>query len=127
MTYIQWVHAKVHGSGPGERLHQKSNQGGGHVRSREPTPPNQVRLASSTGQWLSKPTSPTNCDDPVHGSSPGETHLLWSSSNLIQLVQGTEQALPLYDPVHGSGPGEIVFLAVLPTAMIRYMVVVLAR
>jgi hypothetical protein len=29
--------------------------------------------------------------------------------NLIQLVQGTEQALPLYDPVHGSGPGEIVF------------------
>jgi hypothetical protein len=27
--------------------------------------------------------------------------------NLIQLVQGTEQALPLYDPVHGSGPGEI--------------------
>ena len=47
--------------------------------------------------------------------------------NLIQLVQGTEQALPLYDPVHGSGPGEIVFLAALPTAMIRYMVVVLAR
>src|SRR4249919_263881 len=40
-------------------------------------PPNQVRLASSTGQWLSRPTSPTNCDDPVHGSSPGETHLLW--------------------------------------------------
>ena len=47
--------------------------------------------------------------------------------NLIQLVQGTEQALPLYDPVHGSGPGEIVFLAALPTAMIRYMAVVLAR
>ena len=39
----------------------------------------------------------------------------------------TEQALPLYDPVHGSGPGEIVFLAVLPTATIRYMAVVLAR
>src|SRR4029077_4452941 len=31
-----------------------------------------VRLANSTGQWLSRPTSPTNCDDPVHGSSPGE-------------------------------------------------------
>ena len=30
--------------------------------------------------------------------------------NLIQLVQDTEQALPLYDPVHGSGPGETVFL-----------------
>jgi hypothetical protein len=29
-------------------------------------------------------------------------------TNLIQLVQGTEQALPLYHPVHGSGPGEIV-------------------
>jgi hypothetical protein len=25
----------------------------------------------------------------------------------------------MYDPVHDSGPGEIVFLAVLPTAMIR--------
>jgi hypothetical protein len=25
------------------------------------------------GQWLSRPTSPANCDDPVHGSSPGET------------------------------------------------------
>jgi hypothetical protein len=35
-------------------------------------------------------------------------------------------ALPLYDPVHG-GPGEIVFLAALPTAMIRYMVVVLGE
>ena len=35
--------------------------------------------------------------------------------------------LPLYDPGHGSGPGEIVFLAVLPTAMIRYLVVVLGR
>ena len=41
--------------------------------------------------------------------------------NLIQLVQDTEQALPLYDSVHGSGPGEVVFLAVLPTAMILYM------
>ena len=47
----------------------------------------------------------------------------WSQMpNLIQLVQGTKQALPLYDPVHGSGPGEIVFLAVLPTAMIRSLI-----
>ena len=62
------------------------------------------------------------------GTRENEVITPWSQiPNLIQLVQGTEQALPLYDPVHGSGPGEIVFLAVLPTAMIRYMVVVLAR
>ena len=62
------------------------------------------------------------------GTRENEVITPWSQMPyLIQLVQGTEQALPLYDPVHGSGPGEIVFLAVLPTAMIRYMVVVLAR
>jgi hypothetical protein len=56
------------------------------------------------------------------GTRENEVVTPWSQiPNLIQLVQGTEQALPLYDPVHGSGPGEIVFLAVLPTAMIRYM------
>ena len=59
------------------------------------------------------------------GTRENEVITPWSQTpNLIQLVQ---VALPLYDPVHGSGPGEIVFLAVLPTAMIRYMVVVLAR
>ena len=57
------------------------------------------------------------------GTRENEVITPWSQiPNLIQLVQGTEQALPLYVPVHGSGPGEIVFLAVLPTAMIRYMV-----
>ena len=62
------------------------------------------------------------------GTRENEVITPWSQiPNLIQLVQGTEQALPLYDPVHGSGPGEIVFLAVLPTAMIRYLVVVLGR
>ena len=65
------------------------------------------------------------------GTRENEVITPWSQMPyLIQLVQGTEQALPLYDPVdpvHGSVPGEIVFLAVLPTAMIRYMVVVLAR
>jgi hypothetical protein len=65
------------------------------------------------------------------GNRENEVITLWSQiPNLIQLVQGTEQALPLYDPVHGSGPGEIVFRhmsqfvqgteQVLPTAMIQY-------
>jgi hypothetical protein len=43
-------------------------------------------------------------------SGPRENEVItpWSQMpNLIQLVQGTEQALPLYDPVHGSGPGEV--------------------
>ena len=66
--------------------------------------------------------------DIASGTRENEVSTPWSQMpNLIQLVQGTEQALPLYVPVHGSGPGEIVFLAVLPTAMIRYMAVVLAR
>ena len=44
------------------------------------------------------------------GTRENEVITPWSQiPNLIQLVQGTEQALPLYDPVHGSGPGEIVF------------------
>ena len=44
------------------------------------------------------------------GTQENEVITPWSQMpNLIQLVQGTEQALPLYDPVHGSGPGEIVF------------------
>jgi hypothetical protein len=99
-----------------------------------------VRLANSTGQWLSRPTSPTNCDDPVHGSSPGETHLVgsWRDPSLPTLKAGPEKMKSLlpghrchtlfsWFRVHGSGPGEIVFLAVLPSAMIRYMVVVLAR
>ena len=47
------------------------------------------------------------------GTREDEVITPWSQMPyLIQLVQGTEQALPLYDPVHGSGPGEIVFLAV---------------
>jgi hypothetical protein len=54
------------------------------------------------------------------GTRENEVITPWSQiPNLIQLVQGTEQALPLYDPVHGPH--------LLPTAMIRYMVVVLAR
>ena len=41
------------------------------------------------------------------GTRENEVITPWSQiPNLIQLVQGTEQALPLYDPVHGSGPGE---------------------
>ena len=93
-----------------------------------------VRLAtksSSTGQfdhllWGPGESLPTLKAEPEKMKSllPGHRSQM---PNLIQLVQGTEQALPLYDPVHGSGPGEIVFLAVLPTAMIRYMAVVLAR
>ena len=44
------------------------------------------------------------------GTRENEVITQWPQMpNLIQLVQGTEQALPLYDPVHGSGPGEIVF------------------
>ena len=62
------------------------------------------------------------------GTQENEVNTPWPQMPyLIQLVQGTKQALALYDPVHGSGPGEIVFLAALPTAMIRYMVVVLGR
>ena len=34
------------------------------------------------------------------------TYIQWVHAEPLQLVQGTEQALPLYDPVHGSGPGE---------------------
>jgi Tol biopolymer transport system component len=58
-------------------------------------PPNQVRLASSTGQWLSRPTSPTNCDDPVHGGGPGETHLLWGpgETHLADIESGTREVL----------------------------------
>jgi hypothetical protein len=57
--------------------------------------PNQVRLVSSTGQWLSRPRDPY----------PMEVITPWPHMpNLIQLVRGTEQ--------------------VVPTAMIRYMVVV---
>ena len=41
------------------------------------------------------------------GTRENEVITPWSQMpNLIQLVQGTEQALPLYDPVHGSSPGE---------------------
>ena len=47
---------------------------------------------------------------PMKSLLPGHT-----CQTFIQLVQGTEQALPLYDPVHGIGPGEIVF---------RHMIVV---
>ena len=44
------------------------------------------------------------------GTRENEVITPWSQMPyLIQLVQGTEQAIPLYDPVHGSGPGEIVF------------------
>src|ERR1700745_1883706 len=88
----------------------------------------QVRLASSTGDDRRDPCGVLArpiLADIESGTQENEVITPWSQiPNLIQLVQGTEQALPLYDPVHGSGPGEIVFLAVLPTAMIRYMVVV---
>jgi hypothetical protein len=111
--------------------------------------PNQVRLVSSTGQWLSRPRDPypmevitpwphakpysvgsghrtwfsvrSHCLLPVRGRTtpPNQVRLdstgtsngshcsLATHANLIQLVQGTEQ--------------------VVPTAMIRYMVVILAR
>jgi hypothetical protein len=44
-------------------------------------------------------TSPTNCDDPVHGSSPGETHLLWGpGESLPTLKAGPEKMKSL---LHG--------------------------
>src|SRR5207344_2745870 len=86
---------------------------------------NNSSKSSSTGQF-DWPMARPILADTESGTRENEVITPWSQMpNLIQLAQGTEQALPLYDPVHGSGPGEIVFLAVLPTAMIRYMVVVL--
>ena len=68
------------------------------------------------------------------GTRENEVITPWSQiPNLIQLVQRTEQALPLYDPVHGSGPGEIVFRhmsvvqrGVQPRAAIAEKIVALA-
>ena len=61
-------------------------------------PPNQVR---STGQF----DWPVRLD--IESGSQQMTYIQWVHAEPLQLVQGTEQ--------------------VLPTAMIRYMVVVLAR
>jgi hypothetical protein len=44
-------------------------------------------------------TSPTNCDDPIHGSAPGEIYLVVQDTELLVVLlaiylQGTEQVLP---------------------------------
>jgi hypothetical protein len=79
---------------------------------------NNSSKSSSTGQfdhllWGPGESLPTLKAEPEKMKSLLNGHRS-QMPNLIQLVQGTEQALPLYDQVHGSGPGEIVFLAVLP-------------
>jgi hypothetical protein len=40
-------------------------------------------------------TSPTNCDDPVHGGGLGETHLLWGpgETHLADIESGTREVL----------------------------------
>src|SRR6516162_7637695 len=67
-----------------------------------------VAMAGHTCQTFCR-TSPTNCDDSIHCSSPSKDCCSQARSMVVRhlIVQAAEQ--------------------VLPTAMTRYMVVVLAR
>ena len=86
MTYIQWVHAKVHGGGPGEIVFRHMSQ---FVQGTEQVLPTaMIRYmcpsASSTGLMLV-------ATDDLHPIGTCQTLFQLVQ---FQLVQGTEQVLP---------------------------------
>ena len=72
MTYIQWVHAKVHGSGPGavcaaDRVGASLSDAASALYRR-----GSAGRAATESDRSTHVVSDANCDDPVHGSSPCE-------------------------------------------------------
>jgi hypothetical protein len=51
---------------------------------------------SKNGQYRTS----TNCDDPVHGSSPGETHLLWGPGESLPTLKAGPEKMKLLLPGH---------------------------